>query len=68
MVGIDHSRAFECQFLPATEGVNPLKIEFFDAVARLEAGLAQFGNMLGQCSQAIGHLCFRPLILDSWRE
>jgi hypothetical protein len=49
-VGIGHSRTFECQFLLTTEGVNPPKIEFFDAVARLEAGLAQFGNMLGQHS------------------
>jgi hypothetical protein len=39
-VEIGHSRTFERQFLPATEGVNPPKIEFFDTVARLEAGLA----------------------------
>jgi hypothetical protein len=51
-----------------TEGANSPKIEFFNALARLEAGLAQFGNMLGQRSQAIGHRWFRPLILDSWRE
>jgi hypothetical protein len=41
-----------------TEGVNPSKIEFFDAMTRLEADLAQFGNMLGQHSQAIGHQWF----------
>jgi hypothetical protein len=64
-VGIDHSRTFERQFLPVTEGVNPSKIEFFDAVARLMAGLAQFGNTLGQRSQAIGHRWFRPLIFYS---
>jgi hypothetical protein len=40
------------------EGANPVKIEFFDAVACLEAGLAQFSNMLGQRSQAIGHQWF----------
>jgi hypothetical protein len=40
MVGIGHSRTFKRQFLLATEGVNLLKIKFFDAVARLEAGLA----------------------------
>jgi hypothetical protein len=68
MVGISHSRTFERQFLPVTEGANPPKIEFFDTVARLEAGLAQFGNTLGQRSQAIDHRWFRPLILDSWRE
>jgi hypothetical protein len=67
-VGIGHSRTFEHQFLPATEGANLSKIEFFDAVARLEASLTQFSNMLGQRSQAIGHRWFWPLILDSWRE
>jgi hypothetical protein len=67
-IGISHSRTFERQFLPAAEGVNPPEIELFDAMARLEAGLAQFGNVLGQRSQAIGHRWFRPLILDSWRE
>jgi hypothetical protein len=40
MVGIGHSRTFKRQFFLATEGVNLLKIKFFDAVARLEAGLA----------------------------
>jgi hypothetical protein len=39
-VGIGQSQTFERQFLPVTEGVNLLKIELFDAVARLEAGLA----------------------------
>jgi hypothetical protein len=34
----------------------------------LKAGLAQFGNTLGQRSQAIDHRWFRPLILDSWRK
>jgi hypothetical protein len=48
-----------------TEGANPPKIEFFDTMARLKVGLAQFGNTLGQRSQAIGHRWFRPLILDS---
>jgi hypothetical protein len=28
-------------------GANPPKIEFFNVVTRLEASLAQFGNMLG---------------------
>jgi hypothetical protein len=68
VVGIGHSRTFEHQFLSAIEGANPPKIEFFDAVARLEAGLSQFSNTPGQRSQAIGHRWFRPLILDSWRE
>jgi hypothetical protein len=58
VVGIGHSRTFKRQFLLATEGVNLLKIEFFDAVARLEAGLVQFSNMLDQCSQAIGQWWF----------
>jgi hypothetical protein len=38
-LGIGQSQTFERQFLPATEGTNPSKIELFDAVARLEAGL-----------------------------
>jgi hypothetical protein len=67
-VGIDHSGAFKSQFLPATEGADPPKIEFFDAVACLEAGLMQFGNTLGQHSQAIGHQWFWSLILDSCRK
>jgi hypothetical protein len=29
-------------------GANPPKIEFFNAVARLEAGLVQFSNVLDQ--------------------
>jgi hypothetical protein len=58
VVGIGHSWTFERQFLPATEGANPPKIKFFDVVARLEAGLAQFGNTIGQRSQAIGHRWF----------
>jgi hypothetical protein len=37
-------------------------------VARLEAGIAQFSNTLGQHSRTIDHRWFRPLILDSWRE
>jgi hypothetical protein len=47
-VRIGHSWTFECQYLPATEGANSLNVEFFDAVAHLEAGLAQFSNALGQ--------------------
>jgi hypothetical protein len=39
-VGIGQSQTFECQFLSATEGENPPKIELLDVVARLEAGLA----------------------------
>jgi hypothetical protein len=51
-------RTFERKFLPVTKGVNPLKIEFFNVVAHLEANLVQFGNTLGQRSQAIGHRWF----------
>jgi hypothetical protein len=47
-VRIGHSRTFKRQYLPATEGANPPNVEFFDAVARLEAGLARFSNVLGQ--------------------
>jgi hypothetical protein len=47
-VEISHSWTFKCQYLLATEGENLPKIEFFNAVARLEAGPAQFSNALGQ--------------------
>jgi hypothetical protein len=48
MVRIGHSWTFECQYLSATEGVNPLNVEFFTAMACLKAGMAQFSNTLGQ--------------------
>jgi hypothetical protein len=47
-VRINHSRTFECQCLSAIERVNPLNEEFFNVVACLEAGLAQFSDTLGQ--------------------
>jgi hypothetical protein len=30
------------------EGANPLNVEFFEALARLKAGLVQFRNVLYQ--------------------
>jgi hypothetical protein len=39
-MGIGQLPTFERQFLPMTEGTNPPKIELFNAVACLEAGLA----------------------------
>jgi hypothetical protein len=51
-----------------TKGADLLKIEFFDAVARLEAGLAQFSNALDQRGYVIGHRWLHPFILDSWRK
>jgi hypothetical protein len=47
-VRISHSRIVKCQCLPVIDGVNPLNEEFFDAVARLKASLAQFSNAFGQ--------------------
>jgi hypothetical protein len=35
--------------------VNPPKIKFFDAVAGLESGLAEFSHMLDQSGQADVH-------------
>jgi hypothetical protein len=40
VMGIGQSQTFECQFLSVTEGVNPSKIEHFNAVAHLEVVLA----------------------------
>jgi hypothetical protein len=39
MAGISYPWTFKCQGLSAIDGANPLKMEFFDAVARLESGL-----------------------------
>jgi hypothetical protein len=39
---------FKSQSFPATEGANPPKIKFFDAVARLEPGLAQLTDAPNQ--------------------
>jgi hypothetical protein len=43
--GIEQPRAFECQLL-LTQGANSPKMELFDAVARLESGLVEFGHAL----------------------
>jgi hypothetical protein len=39
---------FKSQSFSVTKGVNPSKIEFFDAVARLEPGLAQLSDAPNQ--------------------
>jgi hypothetical protein len=39
---------FKSQSFSATEGVNPPKIKFFGAVARLEPGLAQLSDAPNQ--------------------
>jgi hypothetical protein len=62
--GIGQPWAFECQLLPTAKRVNSLKIEFFDAVARLEPGLTEFGHALDQSGQAVIHWRLVPLILD----
>jgi hypothetical protein len=41
---------FKSQSFPATEGVNPPRIKFFGAVARLEPGLAQLSDAPNQSS------------------
>jgi hypothetical protein len=35
------------------KGVNSSKMELFDPVARLEAGLTEFGHALDQSGQAV---------------
>jgi hypothetical protein len=45
---IDQSGGFKSQSFPATEGANLPKIKFFDAVARLEPGLAQLSDAPNQ--------------------
>jgi hypothetical protein len=44
--GIGQPQAFECQLLPTAKRVNSLKMELFDALARLEPGLTEFGHVL----------------------
>jgi hypothetical protein len=39
---------FKSQSFPVTEGANPPKIKFFDAVARLKPGLAQLSDAPNQ--------------------
>jgi hypothetical protein len=50
------------------EGVNSLKMEFFDTVAHLKPGLAELNYMLEQGVQMRVHRWFYPLSLDDWRE
>jgi hypothetical protein len=45
---IDQPWGFESQSFSATEGANLPKIEFFDAMARLEPGLAQLSDAPNQ--------------------
>jgi hypothetical protein len=47
-VRIGQPRGFKSQSFPATEGANPPKIKFFDAVARLELSLAQLSDTPNQ--------------------
>jgi hypothetical protein len=44
--GIGQPQALECQLLPTAKRVNSLKMELFDALARLEPGLTEFGHVL----------------------
>jgi hypothetical protein len=64
VTGIGQPWAFECQLLPMAKGANSSKIELFDAVARLEPGLMEFGHTLDQSSQAVIHWRLISLILD----
>jgi hypothetical protein len=43
---IGQPRAFECQLLPTAKGVNSPKMELFDAMARIQPSLAEFGHAL----------------------
>jgi hypothetical protein len=45
---IGQPSGFKSQSFSATEGANPPKIKFFDAVARLEPGLAQLSDAPNQ--------------------
>jgi hypothetical protein len=45
---ISQPGGFKSQSFPAIEGANPPKIKFFNAVARLEPGLAQLSDAPNQ--------------------
>jgi hypothetical protein len=45
---IGQPEGFKSQSFPVTEGVNPPKIKFFGAVARLEPGLVQLSDAPNQ--------------------
>jgi hypothetical protein len=67
-VGIGHPRGLIGAFVPVAEGVNSLKMEFFDAVARLKPGSAEFSYALDQSGQTHVHRWLYPLSLDDQRE
>jgi hypothetical protein len=48
MIRFSHSQTFKYQYFPVTKGANLSNVEFFDAVAHIETGLAQFSNAFGQ--------------------
>jgi hypothetical protein len=69
VVGIGHPRALICAFVPMAEGgVNSLKMEFFDAVARHKPGSVEFSYALDQSGQTLVHRWLCPLSLDDQRE
>jgi hypothetical protein len=45
---ISQPGGFKSQSFPVTEGANPPKIKFFNAVARLEPGLTQLSDAPNQ--------------------
>jgi hypothetical protein len=46
------------------KGANSPKMELFDAVARLEPDLTEFGDALDQSGQVVIYRRLVPLILD----
>jgi hypothetical protein len=63
-LGSDSRGHSNASFLPTAKGANSPKMELFDAVTRLESGLAEFGHALDQSGQAVIHRRLVPLILD----
>jgi hypothetical protein len=70
VVGIGHPWALIGAFVPMAEGggVNSLKMELFDAVARLKPGSVEFSYALEQSGQTLVHRWLCPLSLDDQRE
>jgi hypothetical protein len=65
---IGHPWALMGAFVLVAEGVNSLKMEFIDAVARLKPGPAEVSYAVDQGGQASVHRWLYTLSLDDQRE
>jgi hypothetical protein len=57
-------RTLKCQLFPMAERANSSKSKFFDAVACLKIGAAEFSHPLDRSSQVWCHLWLSPLVVN----